>query len=58
MKSQKRYTTNSKDTTLIAVWMPTALARQLDAAAKSQDLDRSKLIRRVLRQTLIPTRLV
>lgn len=52
MKQPKRNKTNSPDTTMIAVWVPKELARKLDAEAKAQDLDRSKLIRRALRQSL------
>lgn len=46
--------TNSTDTALISVWVPRELIRQLDTAAKSQDLDRSKLIRKALRHALRP----
>lgn len=54
MKSQKRKSTNSKATTLVAVWMPTELVRELDAAAKREDLDRSKILRKALRQAIRP----
>lgn len=44
--------TNSQETALISVWVPKSLIRELDAAAKNQDLDRSKVIRKALRQSL------
>ena len=54
MKKQQTNTppTNSPETALISVWVPKSLIRELDAAAKSQDLDRSKVIRKALRQSL------
>jgi metal-responsive CopG/Arc/MetJ family transcriptional regulator len=55
MKPPRKNSTNSKYTTLVAVWMPTELVRQMDAAAKQQDLDRSKLLRKALRQAIRPS---
>jgi len=56
MKEPKRKPkTNRPDTTMIALWVPVDLAKQLDAAAKARDLDRSKLIRRAIRETLSRT---
>jgi len=52
MKSHNSKKTNSKSTTLVAVWMPNELVREMDAAAKREDLDRSKLLRKALRQNL------
>lgn len=42
----------TEETTMLSVWVPKALIRELDAAAKSQDLDRSKVVRKALRQAL------
>jgi metal-responsive CopG/Arc/MetJ family transcriptional regulator len=42
----------NKTATMIGVWVPTDLLARLDQAAEQQDLDRSKLIRRVLREKL------
>lgn len=52
MKKPKPNKTNNPGTTMIAVWVPVEMARKLDSAAKAQDLDRSKLIRRAIRETL------
>lgn len=52
MKSHKPKKTNSRVTTLVAVWMPNELVREMDAAAKREDTDRSKLMRKALRASL------
>ena len=44
--------TNGPGMTLVAVWIPNELVRAMDAAAKRDDLDRSKLLRKALRETL------
>jgi metal-responsive CopG/Arc/MetJ family transcriptional regulator len=44
--------TNSPKTTLVAVWMPKELVDALDRVAQREDSDRSKIIRRKLRETL------
>lgn len=49
----KRQTKRTNQTaTLVGVWVSTELLARLDRAAESQDLDRSKLIRRVLKEKL------
>jgi len=52
MKSLPPRKTNSKATTLVAVWMPVDLVREMDAAAKREDSDRSKILRKALRQAI------
>lgn len=49
----KRQTKRTNQTaTLVGVWVSTELLSKLDRAAELQDLDRSKLIRRVLKEKL------
>ena len=42
----------SKATTLVALWVPTHLLKEVDARAEAEDLDRSKLIRKYIRQAV------
>ena len=44
--------TNSSETALISVWVPKSLIQELDSLAKRLDLDRSKVVRKALRQTI------
>ena len=37
---------------MISVWVPKTLVRELDEFARTRDLDRSKVIRRAIRQAL------
>ena len=51
-KMNRKTKRTNKTAIMIGVWVPTELLAKLDQAAELQDLDRSKLIRRVLREKL------
>ena len=50
--SNRRNKRTNKDSTLVAVWVPTDLLALVDKVAETQDTDRSKLIRRAIRSSL------
>ena len=52
MKTRPTRKTNSKTTTLVAVWMPVELVLEMDAAAQREDSDRSKILRKALRHSI------
>lgn len=41
-----------KTATLVALWLPTDLLEQVDSVAATQELDRSKFIRRAIKSKL------
>ena len=48
----KRGTIKSKQSDLVALWIPKGLAMALDRGVKIEDSDRSKFIRNALREKL------
>ena len=48
----KRLKPQTEAPVMLSVWVPLSMIQSLDAAAKQQDTDRSKLVRRAIRTTL------
>ena len=51
-KRQARGVVRKEGATFIAAWIPDDIVAALDAAVEEQDTDRSKLIRKAVRQLL------
>ncbi len=48
----KRGSVSRKESTIIALWLPKPLLESLDRAVRAQDSDRSKLIRKAIREKI------
>ena len=48
--SQRQTKRTQKQSTLVAVWVPTELVEKLDSLARERDSDRSKIIRSAIRK--------
>lgn len=53
-RPQKRGAVRKADSKIVAIWLPEELAAALDLAVRSEDSDRSKIIRKALRRHLAP----
>jgi len=49
-KPKRRGAVTKEGSQLVAVWLPNELCKRLDELVRSQDTDRSKLIRKAIRQ--------
>ena len=52
IKMKRKTKRTNEAATMIGVWVPTDLLTQLDAAVRENDSDRSKLIRKAVKQLL------